>query len=282
MALGVEPINSHTFKFADLQTRDGLRKPKQTKQTNMPIKAKAPVAPPFEVGQTVQVDLGAGDVNCEVTSVDAKSGIVEITDEDGAKYDVEKGDWSSLTIVEAEAEPEPEKPAKGKVKPAKPAAKGKAGKVDSFAKLFKDTEAAPDSGGGGFPEGTWEAFVVGAECEAGDKGTSATFQLVGVNAEEVEGIQSRMRYFIIDAEGEATQGMTFFKRDLAKLMQIEVSDLDDRINEQSDLDTILEELAEQQVYIEVNVRPQKNDSGYMNTFLKDVLDQDTKPEVPAF
>lgn len=251
----------------------------------MPIKkaASAPKKPLFEVGSIVTFDLDGTETQAEVTAI-AKNGTLTINDGE-SDYEVPKAEYGDLTIVEAE-EPEEEEVAekaekvvkKGKTKPT-PAKS----KVTGFGKLFKETEAAPEGGAVGFDEGDHEGFVVGGviegDAEAGEK-VACYLNLVGLN--DIEGQTARKYYNLLDETGEPATGLGYLKRDLAKLLNCEVDDINERIDSMDDLQMIFEEFAENPIWLEISVKPQRGDTGYMNYFFNDLLDQDNKPDVPAF
>lgn len=236
-----------------------LKKPsKITKPTN--IKSK------WAEGDRVSFEAEDGIENGEITDINGKIATVK-TDAD-EEYNVEIADLKPAEVEEEaeEAEEEEEKPAKKKVA-------GKKGKGTSLGRLFDETDAAPEMGGG-FPEGNWEALITGGAIEETDKGTSAYFELVGVNDEDVEGKTQRLYYQLVTPDDEAGAGLPFFKRDLAKLGYEDVAS--------DDVEATFEEIIEEEPWVSVNVRPRKDGSGYNNIYLDGLMDdQDDKPSNPA-
>lgn len=222
--------------------------------------------PEWEVGQKVSFEDEGNTLTGEITEVDGET--ITIETEDGA-YEVEAGD-----LTKVEDEPDEVKPrAKTKAKAGNGAAKPK-GRGTSFAKLFN--EAEPADVVAGFPDGNWEALIIGGEVNEDDeKGISCYLEYVGVNDEKVEGKTQRTYFQLADAEGEPQQGLNYFKRALSLLGREEV-----QIEDIADLTTIIEDIAADEPWVSIQVKTKK---GYSNIYLQGLMDdQDDKPERPQF
>lgn len=249
----------------------------------MPVLKKKPTAKatkPAEweatEGGQASFDDGEGNVlTGEILKINTKKGIatVQVAEDE---YEVEVSDLSEPEG--GEETPAAVVPRKG-VKVASSNGKTK-GKGSSFAKIFNSTPAA-EGGAMGFPEGNWEALIVGGVLERGEKGLSAYFEFVGVGHEDVEGRTQRKYYQLLDADDEPAndgQGIGFLKKDLALLGHGEFE-----IDDESQLEAKLEEIAQEEPWVQIAAQRNKKNPQYVNLFLNGLMeDQADKPERPQF
>lgn len=221
---------------------------------------------PFEIGDKVFFLEDGEEYNGEITKIKGKDAIIE------ASHD---GELYSQPLADLKSYVEEEKPKKGKL-PAPNGAKSK-GKGTSLAGALKNAEVP--EGGGGLPSGSWEALIIGARTEEDKEGRRVgILEFCGVGDSDVEGKTQNSRSLLLDAEGAELPGLGWFKKDLLKL-EVDM----DAIDSDEELDQALEELAQREPWVDITVKPQKNNPQYSNIFLDGLKeDQDNKPERPAF
>lgn len=231
---------------------------------------KAPIKeekiPMFHEGDAVKFDDGEGNII---------EGVIETVDNDNETATVLVGEdqygcgFDELTIVD---EPEPAKPAK-KTPTKKESAKPEKGKkLDAFAEQFRNTKAA--AAGGFLADGDYEGLIVSIDYKEGDKGDSVGIKYTVVNNadEDLNGKSAVSFYNVTDEEGNIAQGLEYLKRDLA-LLGVD-ADTQDAVTCKEDFTELLSNLAEEQKWVEFQVKTKK----YTNVYLKSVFDnQEDKP-----
>jgi hypothetical protein len=261
----------------------------------MPAKVASKVK--FAVGDEVTFEMNDDTVTGTVKKMKGANYMVE--DGEGTVYECEP---SELTAVEEETpapkkkkaaveEEEEETPAPKKKKAAaeeeeeeeapkkkgaKPAAKGSTG--------WNSMKPAEESKGGGLPIGDWEALAYTGLAEEGEKGLSAYIEYVGVHDDDVNGKTQRAYYNLKDADGEWSEGATYFKRDLLILgfeeEQLELSDEDDNDAIIEEFNKLLKKLRKMEPWVSIKVKPAKK-AGYTTLYLGGLMDdQEDKPENP--
>jgi len=233
----------------------------------MPIlkKPSKPSTPTkFSVGDKVLFLEDGAELSGEITKIKGKEVTIECSS-DGELYSQDIGDLKPY--VEEEKPKKTTAPVKGKTK----------GKGTSLVSKLKDA-VAPE-GGGGIPPGSWEALVISAHTEEDKEGRRVgIIEYCGVGDSEVEGKTQNARSLLMDAEGNELAGMGWFKKDLLKL-EVDI----DSMESDDELDQALEELGQRELWVDITVKPQKNNAQYTNIFLDGMReDQDSKPERPAF
>lgn len=206
--------------------------------------------PMWHKGNLVTFDVDGTDVEGKISSVDNDEETALVVDDNGDEYTCT---FAEMTLKKDE-EPEVEEKPKAKAKTGK-----SKGGADSFAEKFNSTKAA--TGGGGLPEGKWEAETVEAGLSETDKGLSGFIKYEITEAEH-EGRQGVQFYQIQNAEGEWQQGFEFFKGALETLGLI---DSDTEINSRADFEEILEGVGKQEVIITV-----KEKGGYTNIYIAEM------------
>lgn len=228
------------------------------------VKKAKQTAPEWEEGQRVSFEDEGNTIEGKISAVDGDTITVQAGDD---AYEV---DASDLTRIADEVEPrKPKAKTKASNGSAKPKSRG-----TSFAKLFNEAEPADVISG--FPDGNWEALIIGGEVnEDEEKGTSVYLEFVGVNDEKIEGKTQRTYYQLADAEGAGLPGLNYFKRDLTMLGYDDVE-----IEDVADLQPILDGIAGEEYWVSIQVKSKK---GYSNIYLQGLMDdQDDKPERPQF
>jgi hypothetical protein len=199
--------------------------------------------PMFHEGDIVTFDVDGTEFEGKIKEVNTDDENATVEDDNGDEYVCE---FKELTLKQIE-----EKKGKKAEKSNK--------KADSFAERFNKTKAA--SGGGGLPEGKWEAETVEAGLNQTDKGLSGFIKYEITEAEH-EGRQGVNFYQIENADGEEMPGLSYMKGDLQTLGVLEE---DTVISSRAEFEEILEQVGDQELII--NVREK---GGYTNIFIAEM------------